>query len=112
MWVTHARVSCLPPGYSTAQGFFAWMAQRQKEAHMASTFLSRTLPKTRRRWWLTASVLVIGFLAAFPSASADIIPDWNLITAQTLQTVKAGGGLNQSWVYAMVHGAMFDAVNA
>jgi len=56
--------------------------------------------------------LVIGFLAAFPSASADTIPDWNLITAQTLQTAKAGGGLHQSWVYAMVHGAMFNAVNA
>jgi hypothetical protein len=56
--------------------------------------------------------LVLGCLAAFPSAYADTIPDWNLITAQTLQTARAGGGLNQSWVYAMVHGAMFDAVNA
>ena len=31
---------------------------------------------------------------------------------KTLHTAKAGGGLNQSRVYAMVHGAMFDAVNA
>ena len=79
---------------------------------MASAFPSRTLPKTSRGWWLTSSVLVIGFLSALPSAHADTIPDWNLITAKTLQTAKAGGGLNQSRVYAMVHGAMFDAVNA
>jgi len=79
---------------------------------MASALPSRTLPKTRRGWWLTASVLVLGCLAAFPRAYADTMPAWNLITAQTLQMAKAGGGLNQSWVYAMVHGAMFDAVNA
>ena len=79
---------------------------------MARAFPTRTLPKTRRGWWLTASVWVLGCLSAFPRASADTIPAWNLLTAQTLQTATAGGGLNQSWVYAMVHGAMFDAVNA
>jgi hypothetical protein len=41
-----------------------------------------------------------------------MIPDWNLITAKTLQTAKAGTGLAQSRVYAIVHGALFDAVNA
>ena len=46
------------------------------------------------------------------AAWADAIPDWNLITAKTLLTAKAGSGLNQSRVYAMVHGAMFDAANA
>jgi PAP2 superfamily len=62
--------------------------------------------------WVTLSVLVIGLLAAVPGAHADTIPDWNLITAETLKMAKAGTGLAHSRVYAMVHGAMFDAVNA
>jgi hypothetical protein len=56
--------------------------------------------------------LVIGLLAAVPSARADIVPEWNLITANALQTANAGTGLAHSRIYAMVHGAMFDAVNA
>jgi hypothetical protein len=60
---------------------------------------------------LTSCILLIGSLAAIP-AHADTIPEWNLIVAQTLQTAKAGTGLAHSRVYAMVHGAMFDAVNA
>jgi len=62
--------------------------------------------------WLTPSVLLIGLLTAVPGASADTIPDWNLVTANALQTAKAGTGLAHSRIYAMVHGAMFDAVNA
>src|SRR5215510_15889377 len=62
--------------------------------------------------WLTPSVLLIGLLTAVPGASADTIPDWNLVTANALQTAKAGTGLAHSRVYAMVHGAVFDAVNA
>jgi hypothetical protein len=62
--------------------------------------------------WLTSSVLFIGLLTAVPGANADTIPDWNLVTADALQTAKAGTGLAHSRVYAMVHGAMFDAVNA
>ena len=79
---------------------------------MASAFSSRTLPRQVASGWLTSSVLLIGLLAAVPGAHADTIPDWNLITATTLQTAKAGTGLAHSRVYAMVHGAMFDAVNA
>ena len=62
--------------------------------------------------WLTSSVLFIGLLTAVPCANADTIPDWNLVTANALQTAKASTGLAHSRVYAMVHGAMFDAVNA
>ena len=62
--------------------------------------------------WLTSSVLLVGLLTALPGAHADTIPDWNLITAKALQTAKAGTGLAHSRVYAMVHGAMFDAANA
>ena len=62
--------------------------------------------------WLTSLVLFIGLLTAVPGANADTIPDWNLVTANALQTAKAGTGLDHSRVYAMVHGAMFDAVNA
>jgi hypothetical protein len=57
-------------------------------------------------------VLLIGLFAALPGAHADTIAEWNLITAGTLQAAKAGTGLAHSRVYAMVHGAMFDAVNA
>jgi hypothetical protein len=51
-------------------------------------------------------------LSAVHAVRADTISDWNLTTAKTLQTAKAGSGLAQSRVYAIVHGAMFDAVNA
>jgi hypothetical protein len=57
-------------------------------------------------------VLFIGLVTAVPGANADTIPDWNLVTANALQTAKVGTGLAHSRVYAMVHGAMFDAVNA
>ena len=78
---------------------------------MTSTF-SLGAPRQMASGWLTSSVLLIGLLAAVPGAHADTIPDWNLITAKALQTAKAGTGLAHSRVYAMVHGAMFDAVNA
>jgi hypothetical protein len=51
-------------------------------------------------------------LSAAHAARADVVIDWNLVTAKTLKTAKAGSGLAQSRVYAMLHGAMFDAVNA
>jgi hypothetical protein len=76
---------------------------------MASAFPSRTLPRQVR--YLIPSVLLIVLLAAAPGARADIILNWNLITATTLAAAKAGTGLAHSRVYAMVHGAMFDAVN-
>src|SRR5262245_41135696 len=62
--------------------------------------------------WLTSLVLLVELCTAVPSALADTIPDWTLITAKALQTAKAGTGLAHSRAYAMVHGAMFDAVNA
>ena len=79
---------------------------------MASVCPSRTLPKQVASGWLTSLILLIGLHATVPGARADAIPDWNLITAKTLQAGKTGAGLNQSRAYAMVHGAMFDAVNA
>ena len=79
---------------------------------MISTCPSRARQRTSKAGWLTSSVLLIGLFAAMPGAHADTIPEWNLITARTLQTAKAGTGLAHSRVYAMVHGAMFDAVNA
>jgi hypothetical protein len=57
-------------------------------------------------------VLLIGLLATVSGSHADTVPDWNLITAKMLETAKAGTGLAHSRVYAMVHGAIFDAVNA
>ena len=77
---------------------------------MTSAFSSRRLPRQVAR--LTSSVLLIGLLTVVPGAHADTIPDWNLVTAKALQTAKAGTGLAHSRVYAMVHGAVFDAVNA
>jgi hypothetical protein len=81
------------------------------EAIMGSAFLSRILVQ-KGRGPLTRSLLLIALLATLPGAHADVVPDWNLTTAQTLQAAKAGTGLSQSRVHAMVHGAMFDAVNA
>jgi hypothetical protein len=79
---------------------------------MRSAFLSRILLRQKGIGPLTRSVLLVALLAALPCAHADVVPDWNLTTAQTLRTAKAGSGLSHSRVYAMVHGAMFDAVNA
>src|ERR1051325_10680744 len=66
----------------------------------------------RRRSDMVSALLLAGWLAAAPDAHADTISEWNLITARTLEISKAGTGLAHSRVYAMVHGAMFDAVNA
>ena len=82
------------------------------EAIMGNAFLSRILPRQKGLGPLTRGVLLIALLTALPGAHADVVPDWNLTTAQTLGAAKAGTGLDQSRVHAMVHGAIFDAVNA
>ena len=74
---------------------------------MASRHPAQRLVKQQGGKWLTTSVLLIGLLSAMSAARADTVPDWNLITANALQTAKAGTGLAHSRVYAMVHGAMF-----
>jgi hypothetical protein len=79
---------------------------------MISALSSWRLPGQIASGWLTSSVLLVGLLTGVPGVHADTIPDWNLITAKALQTANAGTGLAHSRVYAMVHGAMFDAVNA
>jgi hypothetical protein len=61
---------------------------------------------------LTSSMLLAGLLSALPGAHADTVPDWNQITAKTLKAANAGSALAQTRTYAMVHCAMFDAVNA
>src|SRR5262245_52688705 len=78
---------------------------------MVSASSSWRRPRQKASGWLPSSLLLVGLLTAVPGAHADTIPDWNLITAKALQTAKAGTGLAHSRVYAMVHGAMFDAVN-
>src|SRR5262245_37816487 len=90
----------------------ALIAVQQEEAAMPSRHPARRLLTQQSGKWLTTSGLLIGLLAAVSGARADTIADWNLITANALQTAKAGTGLAHSRVYAMVHGAMFDAVNA
>jgi hypothetical protein len=94
----------------TAQGLRASIAKRQ--SIICNAFPCRTLPKRTASGWLTSSVLLIGLLATVSGSHADTVPDWNLITAKMLETAKAGTGLAHSRVYAMVHGAIFDAVNA
>src|SRR5262245_24477631 len=78
---------------------------------MSSRYPALRVLKQQCGKWLATSVLLIGLLSAASGARADTVPDWNLITANVLQTAKAGTGLAHSRVYAMVHGAMFDAVN-
>src|SRR5262245_56728480 len=83
----------------------------REEAIMVSTLPLRMSPKQQKSGWLRPSAFLIGLLCVVPGANGDTIPDWNLTTANALQTAKAGTGLAHSRVYAMVHGAMFDAVN-
>src|SRR5262247_1245147 len=86
--------------------------ERQEDTMMERALRSGTLQRPGGRGWVTSSVLLVGLLTAASVARADTIPEWNQITANTLQAGKAGTALAQSRVYAMVHGAMFDAVNA
>src|SRR5262245_64878066 len=101
------------PRLSSAQASAtcASIAVQQEEAAMPSRHPARRLLTQQSGTWLTTSGLLIGLLSAVSGARADTIADWNLITANALQTAKAGTGLAHSRVYAMVHGAMFDAVN-
>ncbi len=64
---------------------------------------------------LSSLVLLAGFIVP-GSARADAVTDWNAIAAAALQEPAAVGGAGQGAVstvhLAMVHGAVYDAVNA
>src|SRR5262245_59899209 len=79
---------------------------------MATALSLRTHPSQQRSGWLVSSVFLVGLLCVASAANGETIPDWNGVTANALETGRAGTGLAHSRVYAMVHGAMFDAVNA
>ncbi len=58
---------------------------------------------------LAAGALLLYALAAFPAtAAADVVSDWNA----TAQTVFLNKGAQALPYYAMVHAAVYDAVNA
>ena len=65
---------------------------------------------------LLRSLVLLALLIAPASAHADTVTDWNLIAASALQDPAATGGAGQGAVstahLAMVHGAVYDAVNA
>src|SRR5262245_29594137 len=69
-------------------------------------------PRQQKSGWLASSVFLVGLLSIAPAANGDTVADWNGVTANALEIARAGTGLAHSRVYAMVHGAMFDAVNA
>ena len=54
------------------------------EAPMGSAFFSRIPLRQKGIGPPTRWVLLIALLAALPGAHADVVPDWNLTTAQTL----------------------------
>src|SRR6185295_2366866 len=67
-----------------------WPSGSWQEAIMTSAFSPWRPRRQVASGWLTSSVLFIGLLTAVPCANADTIPDWNLVTANALQTAKAG----------------------
>jgi hypothetical protein len=63
------------------------------------------------RGLLGLALVNILHLAAPPSATADVVLDWNTIAIQAMQTAPAVPGPLQSRYLAIVHAAVFDAVN-
>ena len=65
---------------------------------------------------LLSSLALLAVLIVPGSARADAVTDWNAIAAAALQEPAAAGGAGQGAVstvhLAMVHGAVYDAVNA
>jgi hypothetical protein len=57
---------------------------------------------------LTLGLLAIPVRANPPTTSAEVVIEWN----ELLQSVVPAGGLNPPRYYAMLHVAMFDAVNS
>ena len=62
-----------------------------------------------RTWRTIASTVMYAFLVLASPAGADVVVDWNLITAQTSPATRFQGVLID---YAMVHLAMHDAIQA
>ena len=56
-----------------------------------------------RNWWLALLIALPG------AAAADIVTDWSLVTTQAIVTKGGRAGIVE---FAIVHAAMFDAVNA
>jgi hypothetical protein len=71
-------------------------------------------PRVRRA--LLGALTLVAVLVLSVPARADVVTDWNLLASKALQAAPAQGGAGQgatSMVHlAMVHGAVYDAVNA
>ena len=64
-------------------------------------------PTRRARWRAIASLILV--VAALPlAAKADVVSDWNVTTQSVLLATGGSPGV----YYAMVHAAIYDAVNA
>src|SRR5882762_9228962 len=59
---------------------------------------------------IAAGLVLAGFTAVNP-ARADAVVDWNIITAQTIPFATHPGG-SAGLDFAMVHAAIYDAVEA
>ena len=62
----------------------------------------------RRARWSAAASLVLAAAALPPAAKADVVSDWN----STTQTVLVATGGSPGIYYAMVHAAIYAAMNA
>jgi hypothetical protein len=66
----------------------------------------RTDPRTTKRW------LLIAIAAGLPCGSyADVLTDWN-VTVTTLTPAAGKNPIEESRIYAMLHAATHDALNA
>ena len=74
--------------------------------------------RTRARRALLAGLILLPALALSAPARADTVTDWNAVAAAALQSPGtavppgAGQGAQSTAHLAMVHGAIYDAVNA
>jgi hypothetical protein len=64
-------------------------------------------PVRRTRWHAAASLILAATVLA-PATKADVVTDWNATTQRVLQATGGSPGI----YYAMVHAAIYDAVNA
>ena len=61
--------------------------------------------------WILLVALLVAASAAAPAAHADVITDWNQ-TGVAAAVAAGQNSLQLSRTMAMVHGAMYDAVNS
>ena len=94
------------------------MSLTRNAAGVGTLSVPGVMRATRARRFLLGGLAVLGVLAMAAPARADVVTDWNATAASALASPGtaippgAGQGAIGAVNLAMVHGAVYDAVNA